>query len=126
MATEGREIIVPIGFPLPVAIDPPPAPPSPHVLVNPTWLERPGVQDFARYYPRDAYASGLEGRATLDCLVATGGLLVCTVVSESPEGAHFGDAAIRLSRHFRIAPTTTDGTPTTGGRVRVPISFRLS
>jgi len=111
---------------LPIAIDPPPAPPNPAIVVNHVWAQRPTAQDFARYYPAEAFRQGVSGRATLECIVADDGRLSCTVFSESPEGAGFGEAALRVSRHFRMAPATRDGTPTAGGRVRIPIRFALS
>ncbi len=115
----------PTPTPIPVAVDPPPAPPTPAVITDPTWIERPSGRDFARYYPDRALQRGQEGRVTLDCLVAADGRISCSVTSEDPSGWGFGDAAIRISRSFRMAPATRDGAPTSGGRVRVPISFRL-
>lgn len=121
--TEGRHIVVRIGFPLPVAVDPPRAPTNLPVITVPTWAERPAAADFARYYPAEARAQGVSGQAMLDCIVAADGRLSCTVVSEEPSGRHFGEAALRVSRHFRMAPETRDGRPTAGGRVRIPIRF---
>ena len=111
--------------PVPVAVDPPPSPPNPNVLTNPFWVERPDAQDFARNYPRRAMDESVSGRALLDCLVASDGLLTCAVVSETPEGYGFGEAALRVARSFRMAPQTRDGVPTAGGRVRVPIRWNL-
>jgi TonB family protein len=121
--TEGRQIVVRIGFPLPVAVDPPPAPANLPPITSPTWAESPTAADFARYYPAEALTRGVAGQATLDCIVAASGHLSCTVVSEEPSGRHFGEAALRVSRHFRMAPETRDGHPTAGGRVRIPIRF---
>jgi protein TonB len=108
-----------------VAVDPHPSPPNPAVLTTVMWLERPSAADFARYYPRPALRSRIEGRAVLDCTVDAEGLLSCTVATEDPEGQGFGEAALSLSRHFRMAQQTRDGRPTEGGRARVPITFRL-
>jgi periplasmic protein TonB len=116
----------PTPTPIPVAVDPPPAPPTPSVITNPTWLERPNARDFERYYPPRALEREQEGRVSLDCVVAADGRISCTVTSEDPSGWGFGEAAIRISRSFRMAPATRDGVPTSGGRVRVPITFRLS
>jgi protein TonB len=114
----------PTPTPLPVAVDPPPAPPSP-VLTGAVWLQRPGARDFDRFYPDRAREREQEGRVTLDCLVSGDGRISCTVISEEPSGWGFGDAAVRISRSFRMAAQTSDGRPTTGGRIRVPITFRL-
>lgn len=115
----------PTPTPIPVAVDPPPAPPTPSVITNPRWLERPDARDFARYYPDRALEREQEGRVTLDCVVAADGRIACTVTSEEPAGWGFGEAALRISRFFRMAPATQDGVPTSGGRVRVPIRFNL-
>src|SRR5262245_9193093 len=114
----------PTPTPIPVAVDPPPAPPSP-VLTGMVWLQRPSGQDFNRYYPPRAMEREQEGRVVLDCLVDAGGRISCSVISEDPTGWGFGDAAVRISRNFRAAAQTSDGRPTSGGRTRVPITFRL-
>lgn len=116
----------PTPTPIPVAVDPPPAPPTPSVITNPTWLERPNARDFARYYPERALERGQEGRVNLACIVAADGRISCTVTSEDPTGWGFGDAAMRISRHFRMAPATRDGAATSGGRVNVPIRFNVA
>jgi periplasmic protein TonB len=115
----------PTPTPIPVAVDPPPAPPTPSVITNPQWVERPSGRDFARYYPPRALEREQEGMVRLSCLVAADGRISCTVTSEEPPGWGFGDAALRISRHFRMAPATRDGVPTSGGRVNVPIRFNL-
>jgi protein TonB len=109
---------------IPVAVDPPPAPPNPNILTNVVWLERPSANEFLRVYPAEARAQGLEGRATLDCLVAADGRISCAVAHEDPPGHGFGEAAIRAARHFRMAPVTRDNIPTAGGRTRLTIRFR--
>ena len=116
----------PTPTPIPVAVDPPPAPPTPSVITNPTWLERPNARDFARYYPERALERGQEGRVSLACIVAADGRIACTVTSDDPHGWGFGEAALRISRHFRMAPATRDGAPTSGGRVNVPIRFNVA
>ncbi|MBX3510003.1 MAG: energy transducer TonB [Hyphomonadaceae bacterium] len=115
----------PTPTPIPVAVDPPPAPPTPSVITDPTWIERPTGRDFARFYPPRALERNQEGRVTLDCIVNADGRISCTVTSEEPSGWGFGEAAVRISRSFRMAPATRDGVPTSGGRVRVPIRFQL-
>jgi protein TonB len=111
--------------PIPVAVDPPPSPPTPAVLTGMVWLQRPSSQDFSRYYPPRALEREQDGRVMLDCLVDSGGRISCTVLSEDPSGWGFGEAALRISRNFRAAAQTSDGRVTSGGRVRVPITFRL-
>lgn len=116
----------PTPTPIPVAVDPPPAPPTPAVLTGVTWLEQPDARDYVRYYPSRAMEREQEGRVTLDCLVSADGRIACTVTSEDPTGWGFGEASLRVARHFRLAPTTSDGRPTSGGRIRRTIVWRLS
>ena len=116
----------PTPTPLPVAVDPPPAPPTPGVITGAVWLQRPGARDFDRYYPDRARDRGQEGHVTLDCLVSGDGRISCSVINEDPSGWGFGEAAMRISQAFRMAAQTSDGRPTSGGRIRVPISFRLA
>jgi protein TonB len=115
----------PTPTPIPVAVDPPPSPPTPSVITNPVWLEQPDARDFARYYPERAQEREVEGRATIECIVNANGSLACTVTSEDPPGYGFGDATLRVSRHFRIAPATRDGQATSGGRIRRTIRWVL-
>lgn len=115
----------PTPTPIPVAIDPPPAPPTPSVITNPVWLEQPDARDYARYYPERAQEREVEGRATVECIVNANGSLACTVTSEDPPGYGFGEATLRVTRHFRIAPSTRDGVATSGGRIRRTIRWQL-
>ncbi len=110
---------------IPTAVNPPPAPVAPSVISNPQWLERPSGRDFTRHYPPRALEREREGRVVLDCVVGADGRIGCAVAEEDPSGWGFGEAAVRISRSFRMSPQTVDGRPTDGGRVRVPIAFRL-
>lgn len=81
---------------------------------------------MARYYPDRAQRLERSGRATISCTVKANGTVAgCSVVSEDPADMGFGDAAIRLSKLFRMRPQTRDGQPVEGASVRIPIAFRL-
>jgi len=105
---------------------PPPAPPRPAVITNPDWLRRPSGAEIARYYPERAARRGVEGRAVIGCQVtASGRLADCRVTTEAPADEEFGDAALKMSRHFKMRPMTRDGVPVSGGTIRIPIRFAL-
>lgn len=100
-------------------------PTSPALIVRPEWAYAPSGEDFIRHYPDRAAQLGLDGRATIECSVhGLGRLIDCAVISESPVEAGFGEAALRLSKLYKMKPKTFDGDPTAGSRVRFPIEFK--
>ena len=113
----------PVPTDIPTTITPPAPPVS--VISNPQWIERPDGRVYAREYPDRALEREREGRVVLDCVVGADGHISCSVASEDPDGWGFGAAAVRISRSFRMSPRLENGQPTEGGRVRVPIAFRL-
>ncbi|CAN7378953.1 energy transducer TonB [Phenylobacterium sp. LjRoot219] len=105
---------------------PPPEPPRASVITQPDWVRRPSAEDLERYYPERAQRMNVEGRASISCTVdARGTLQSCSVANESPSDAGFGEAALRMSRLFKMRPMTKDGSPVDGGKIVIPIAFRL-
>lgn len=97
-------------------------PPGPIEITNPRWLQRP--RNLAAYYPARAIDRNIEGAVRLDCVVRVTGLLDCAVLSESPQGWGFGDAALRMARAHRMVPATRDGVVVEGRYVmRVPFEI---
>jgi protein TonB len=96
---------------------------GPATITDPRWLERPS--NLARYYPRRALAREMEGVVMLDCMVGTSGRLACSVISETPRGWAFGEAALRIAADHRMAPAMRDGAPVQG-RYRMRVPFELN
>jgi protein TonB len=108
----------------PVVASPAPPPPRPTVITQPDWASRPSGDDISRYYPGRAERMEIGGKAEISCQVLSNGKLTgCTVVSEEPADQEFGDAALKLSKLFKMKPQSKDGVPTNGGTVRIPIRF---
>jgi periplasmic protein TonB len=79
-----------------------------------------------RYYPERAAKAHVSGVARLDCQVAsTGDLSGCKVVSESPTGFGFGQAALKMiaDGKFKLHPRAE---LKRGGRTLFPVTFRPS
>lgn len=91
----------------------------------PDWLIKPDGDRIARYYPERAMREGVEGGATIVCVVRTDTLLHdCAVQSETPANDGFGDAAVKLAGEMRMAPAIRQGLPVEA-QVRVPLAFRM-
>ena len=76
------------------------------VITNPSWLVLPRGD-----FPAGARRQGIEsGRVVLTCPVSAGGRIQsCWIVSETPEGAGFGEAALAGAVRGRLQPRTVDG-----------------
>lgn len=94
------------------------------VITHPEWVLKPTGEDLQRYYPPIPQLLYLGGLAQLNCEVTgSGGLDNCQVLSETPPGLGFGDAALNMAPLFKMKPETIDGAPVGGARVVIPIRF---
>ena len=89
---------------------------------DPIWLAAPSHDEIKRLHPRRAAERRQGGRVDLMCRVRAEGLLGCAIVSEAPIGWGFGEAALRVSDLYRIAPAV-DGQPTAGRSVPLTVDF---
>jgi protein TonB len=87
-----------------------------------TWTQHP-----APMYPAVAAANGVgSGTVTLSCMVQPDGSASgCAILSETPEGQGFGEAALASMERARFSPAML-ATATPGVRARFTIRFRLA
>lgn len=96
------------------------------MIRNPNWVAKPSAAQLGRIYPDRAAERGVSGSATLLCGVSASGTMVgCTVIDETPTGWRFGEAALAGSKFFRMSPRTVDGQAVEGAKVRIPIVFNI-
>lgn len=107
----------------------PPAPPRRDTTsvvdaMTPDWLRAPSAEDVRRYHPDLAARQGIGGRAVLDCVVGPRGEMAsCAVVSESPPGAGFGQAALKISKLYKVRLQVGPNPLAQGSHLRIPIRF---
>ena len=77
-------------------------------------------------YPKGALAAGVEGEATLRCARNTHlALTSCILVSESPPGQGFGDAALAMAARSPDNPKLNVTEPALTAAAPVTVRFRL-
>lgn len=89
------------------------------------WVSSPPPEIVERFYPLESYATGRAGQVELSCLeIEDGSVVDCRVLSETPERAGFGRAALSLSRYFRFAPVKS-GDKVLRARLHIPYQFSV-
>ncbi|MET0181828.1 MAG: TonB family protein [Caulobacterales bacterium] len=89
-----------------------------------SWRTRATADDLSAAYPAAARRAGIEGRVRLGCTIRNDLGPDCVVVSETPMGQGFGDAALRIARNYRANPQLSDGANAEGARAELNMSFR--
>lgn len=112
---------------LPHGVTPPPAQtPRQRIIINPNWLRRPDARAFAAAYPAAARSARLSGQVVVQCLVgADGHTHDCAVAQEAPPAMGFGAAGLQLAQDMLFVPKRVDCGAVDGGRVSIPLTFKL-
>ncbi|HWE47975.1 MAG TPA: energy transducer TonB [Caulobacteraceae bacterium] len=94
------------------------------VTLEPVWISQPTRDDIDREYPVIAKQAHDDGRVVLECTAQDdGSLAACSIVSETPPGEGFGDATLRLTSRYRMAPTDAKGRPVKGFRAQLIVAW---
>lgn len=103
-------------------------PPAADALIERPLFDRSAPPPaMASYYPEQARRGRLSGGAVVECRAeADGRLTACRAVAEAPQGAGFGEAAVRMASALRLQPNDADGRPVAGRRYRTTIRFAPS
>jgi TonB family protein len=106
---------------------PPPQPPPPAEIArnNWNWLRQPSQNEFDQYFPEEARRRGRGGQVSLRCIVQANGALVCYVQDQTSSGRGLGEAAMTLSRLYRMAPRDRAGLATAGRSLQLEFNFRV-
>lgn len=94
---------------------------------KPKWAAVPQINDVAAVAPAAAKAAKVyKARVVMACKVVAQGIVeACDVKSAEPAGLGYDQAALMLSKYFRLAVWTEEGLPTVGGTVVIPVRFDL-
>ena len=113
--TNGAAVDVPVAFEMSEAA-------GSRIPRHPVWLHSPTVGEAQALYPAAAKAQGLAKVSVVEsCTVAPGGWLTgCVLKGESPvPGA--AEAGALLASKFQMTVWSSDGFPTIGARINLPI-----
>jgi protein TonB len=87
------------------------------------WIVKP-EDKMPKFNPWRARAKGVSGDVLLHCQVAPDSTARnCRIVHESPGGYGFGEAALKVSRYFRLSPPMVNGAPRYEIWVPIPIAW---
>ncbi|MEQ1618787.1 MAG: energy transducer TonB [Terricaulis sp.] len=83
------------------------------------------LPNSSRFYPQRALEREIEGQVMLGCFVRPDLSLQCGVVSETPPGWGFGEAAQEIFSRVRGEPQARNGEPSAGACAPYAVPFRL-
>ncbi len=93
----------------------------------PDWIKAPDAETIADFYPTRANQMNVQGTSAIKCVVRRDHRLHdCVIVSESPSGYGFGEAAIRASSTFQLRPAIVNGVEKSEGEVTVPLRWAIN
>jgi hypothetical protein len=104
------------------ALLPEPSPEQRLSIYDVAWFKPPNGAILSRTFPPRALAREKPGTATLTCTI-TEGPLACTLVSESPAGWGFGEAALTAASMIEVAPQLPDGSSAIGRELCAPFTY---
>jgi len=89
------------------------------------WRRPPAVDVVQFFYPAEAMKKKITGRVIVSCRISEAGTPQnCRLVSETPAGQGFGEAALKLAPLFEFTPAISKGRAV-AETVRIPISFKI-
>jgi hypothetical protein len=95
------------------------------MVTKPAWVASPALEDYQASFPKSQNGVN-DVRVVLGCtVVADGALSGCSVAQETPPGQGYGEGALTLASKFRMSPWSTDGAPTVGAKIKLPIHYVL-
>lgn len=109
---------------LPFAFDPAMLSQAIPTIGKSQWAGLPSAADTQAAFAAVTKAGGGTVRVMLACTVQPGGgVSGCAVEREEPAGQGVGLAALTLAQRFRVTTWTTEGLPTVGGTINIPLRY---
>jgi TonB family protein len=116
-------VVVPIHFENPPGAMPPPGPQF-RMINAPMWVATPTAAQVAQALPDHAIGQSTGGRVSLVChVMGDGALSKCDPHGEQPRGKGLGEAAMSLSREFKLAVDPNE--PNVARDLTVDVSFNF-
>ncbi len=103
-----------------------PAEAAARIVQDPIWIATPGPYAFSRALPKPTTLLHVSFRTILRCAIGTDGRMAdCAVLSETPPGLGFAQAALKVAPLYRVGPTSKSGEPTAGAVTDITFGWIL-